>query len=199
MYKKENIMKRLIEAADKHRDLILSAERHIWQNPETGYKEWKTSKYLEEKFESLGYTLTRAGNIPGFITELDTGIPGPTLLILGELDSLICPNHPEADKETGAVHCCGHNAQCAALLGVAAALKEPGILDKFCGKIKLCAVPAEELLEIEFRSELRKNGKIKLLFIDTPINRSFFGPRENKGHEVSDADSCCTSFIWFIR
>ena len=82
-------------------------------------------------------------------------------MILGELDSIICPAHKDADKVTGAVHSCGHNAQCAALLGIAAALKEPGILDKFSGSIRLCAVPAEELLEIEYRNELKKQGKIK--------------------------------------
>lgn len=154
-------MKNLIERVDGYRELILSAERHIWQNPETGYKEWKTSKYLEEQLERLGYTLHRAGDIPGFTTELDTGRKGPTLLILCELDSLICPNHPEADKTTGAVHCCGHNAQCAALLGVAAALSEKGALDKLCGKIRLCAVPAEELIEIEYRNSLMRDGVIK--------------------------------------
>ncbi len=41
------------------------------------------------------------------------------------------------------------------------ALKEPGILKKFCGKIRLCAVPAEELLEIEYRTQLKKQGIIK--------------------------------------
>ena len=73
----------------------------------------------------MGYKLNKAGDIPGFTTEIDTGREGPTLLILGELDSLICPNHPDADKETGAVHCCGHSAQSAALLGIAAALSDP--------------------------------------------------------------------------
>ncbi|MBR6569363.1 MAG: M20/M25/M40 family metallo-hydrolase, partial [Clostridia bacterium] len=92
---------------------------------------------------------------------IDTGRPGPELLILGELDSIICPNHPEADPKTGAVHSCGHNAQCAALIGVAAALREPGALDGLCGRIRLCAVPAEELLEIEYRSQLRADGKIR--------------------------------------
>lgn len=154
-------MQNLTGRVDKYRDLILGAERHIWKNPETGYKEWKTTKYLGEEFEKLGYTVTRAGNIPGFYTVIDTGRPGPGLLILGELDSLICPDHPESDKETGAVHCCGHHAQCAALLGVAAALSEPGALDGLCGKIKLCAVPAEELIEIEYRTGLKKDGTIK--------------------------------------
>lgn len=152
---------KLFSMVEKHRDLILEAEREIWSHPETGYKEWKTSAYLEKQFEALGYTLTRAGNIPGFVTDIDTGRPGPKVVVFGELDSLICTDHPEADPETGAVHACGHNAQCAALLGLAAALKEEGALDGLSGSIRLCAVPAEELIEQEFREELVKKGIIK--------------------------------------
>jgi len=154
-------MRDFIAAAEKHTQLMLDAERYIWQNPETGYKEVKTSAYMAQIFRDLGYELTMAEGITGFYTTLDTGRPGPCVLILAELDSVICPAHPEADPETGAVHSCGHNAQCAALAGIAAALKEPGILDRLCGKIKLCAVPAEELLEIEFRTELKRAGKIR--------------------------------------
>ncbi len=156
-------MKNLANAVEKHRDLILETERYVWKHPETGYREFKTSKYLEERFEELGYELIKAGDIPGFYTVIDTGRPGPEILIMGELDSLICPNHKEADPETGYVHACGHNAQVAALVGVAAALKEPGICDRLCGKIRLCAVPAEELIEIEYRNALRNEGKIKYL------------------------------------
>ncbi|MBE5772237.1 MAG: amidohydrolase, partial [Clostridiales bacterium] len=154
-------MEHIIRAVDKHRKLILAAERHIWQTPETGYKEFKTSKYMEDRFEELGYDITRADGITGFYTVVDTGREGPELLILGELDSIICPAHPDADPVTGAVHSCGHNVQCAALLGIAAALKDPAVLEKLSGKIRLCAVPAEELLEIEYRSKLRAEGKIK--------------------------------------
>lgn len=151
----------LIDFVEKNKQLILDTERYIWANPETGYKEIKTSAYMEKVFKSLGYNLTMAEDIPGFYTVIDTGRPGPEVLVLAELDSIICPTHPDADPTTGAVHSCGHNAQCAALVGIAAALKEPGALDKLCGKIRLCAVPAEELLEIEYRSELKKQGKIK--------------------------------------
>jgi len=153
--------KRINDAVEKNRDLILNAERYIWKNPETGYKEFKTSKYLAEQFEALGYALTYAEGITGFYTVIDTGREGPEVMILGELDSIICPEHKDADPETGAVHSCGHNAQCAALLGIAAALKEPDALDGLCGRIRLCAVPAEELLEIEYRKELRAQGKIR--------------------------------------
>ena len=154
---------KIFSAVKKHRDLILAAERYIWNNPETGYREVKTTAYLAGEFEKLGYELVRPEDITGFYTTVDTGREGPTLLILAELDSVICPGHPECDKETGAVHSCGHHAQCAALLGIAAALKEPGMLDGLSGRIKLCAVPAEELLEIGYRTELRERGVIKYL------------------------------------
>ena len=156
-------MKDIITAVEKYQKLILDAERYIWKHPETGYKEFKTSAYMAEVFTSLGYDLVMADGITGFYTVVDTCKPGPEILILAELDSVICPEHKDADPVTGAVHSCGHNTQCAALIGIAAALKEPGILDKFCGKIRLCAVPAEELLEIEYRTGLKKEGKIKYL------------------------------------
>ena len=154
-------MEKIINAVDRHRALILEAERYIWKNPETGYKEFKTSKYMEDKFLELGYDIVKAEGITGFYADIDTGVDGPTLLILGELDSVICRTHPECDPETGAVHACGHNAQCAALLGIAAALKEPHMLDGLCGRIRLCAVPAEEFIELDYRKQLCKEGKIK--------------------------------------
>ena len=151
----------LAHAVDAEKDNVLAAERYIWRHPETGYREWNTHKYLKEHFERLGYTVTEAGNIPGFITELDTGRPGPTLGIFAEMDSLIVPTHPECDPKTGAVHACGHHAQSAAMVGIAAALKAPGALDGLCGKIRLLVVPAEELIELEYRTGLREAGTIR--------------------------------------
>ena len=154
-------MEKYIAMVEKHRQLILDALDYIWANPEIGYKEWKTHKYLKDAFEKLGYTLNEAGNIPGFVTTLDTGRPGPTVLVFGEMDGLTIPDHPAADPETGAVHACGHCCQVAALLGLAAALKEPGALDAMSGKIMLCAVPAEELIDLEDRQRMRNEGLIK--------------------------------------
>lgn len=153
--------KKITDAVEKHSKLIFDTERYVWNNPETGFNEWKSSKYLADIFENLGYTLTMAGNIPGFYTDIDTGRPGPKILILGELDALICNEHPEADPVTHAVHCCGHNAQCAALIGIAATLREDGVLDGLCGSVRLCAVPAEEGIEINYRQSLREKGIIR--------------------------------------
>ena len=153
-------MHKLIETVPQFEALMEKAFRFFWENPETGYREWKGHKYLSDAFRALGYELTEAGNIPGFYTDVDTGRPGPMVVVFGELDALICRTHPECDPETGAVHCCGHAAQAAALLGLAAALKEPGVLEGMCGTIRLMAVPAEELIEVEYREELRKQGII---------------------------------------
>lgn len=148
-------------AVEKNKQLILDAERYLWKHPETGYREWNTTAYLSGLYERLGYEVHLAGDIPGFYAVYDTGKPGPTVLVFGEMDALLCPTHEEADPETGAVHICGHHCQSAALLGLAAALKEPGVADGMCGKIKLCAVPAEETIENGFREELYQKGVIR--------------------------------------
>ena len=154
-------MQKFIDAVEKNGQLAKDAMQYLWENPETGYKEWKAHAYLAEKFRALGYELVEAGNIPGFYTDLDTGRPGPTVLVMVELDSLVCESHPDADPETGAVHACGHCCQAAGLLGVAAALKEPSVTDGWCGKIRLMATPAEELIEVEYREQLRAQGTVK--------------------------------------
>ncbi len=127
----------------------------------TGYEEWEASDYLAELYEKLGYTLKRAGNIPGFYTDVDTGRPGPKILLFCELDGLKIPDHPHANKETGAAHACGHHAQCAALYGVAAALRDPRVTAELCGSIRLCIVPAEEGADPGHLAELIKNGTIR--------------------------------------
>ena len=151
----------LVQNVEKHRQMILDAERWLWAHPQTGFTEGEAHNYLVEKYEALGYTLTLAGNIPGFYTEVDTGRPGPKLAIFGELDALDIANHPESVN--GMTHCCGHNGQSAALLGIAAALKEPGALDGLCGSIRLVAVPAEEMIQLAFREDLRKKGVIQYM------------------------------------
>ena len=151
---------KLLSYVEKHRELILETERYLWKHPEVGYKEWKTTEYLAEQFEKLGYTVTRPEDITGFVADLDTGRPGPRFAILGELDSLMCETHPEAVPETKAVHACGHHCQTTAMLGCAAALAEPGALDGMCGSIRFMAVPAEETIDLEYRARLMEEGKI---------------------------------------
>ncbi len=146
---------------DPQKDLIRRVERDLWRTPETGFREVRSTAYLAEVFRSLGYTPLLAGDIPGFIADLDTGRPGPTVAVLGELDALLCPTHPESAPDTGAVHACGHHAQGAFLAAVAAAMRSPGATDGLSGRIRFMAVPAEELIEIGYREGLIREGTIR--------------------------------------
>lgn len=67
----EPYIQKLIAAVDKHKDMIYDAGEFMWNNPETGFREWKATKYLEERYEALGYELIKAGNIPGFYTVIE--------------------------------------------------------------------------------------------------------------------------------
>ncbi len=175
MLNEGQIFKKILALAEENRKTILDAFFYIKENPETGFREVRTSKYMQSAFEKLGYRVVTANNIPGFYTVIDTGIEGPEILVLGEMDALICKEHPESDKITGAVHNCGHNAQCAALLGLAAILKDKDVLSSLCGKIRLCAVPAEEGIETEYREGLQKQGIIEYLNGKTEfLHRGYF-------------------------
>lgn len=159
----------------KYTDLIFSAEKFLWNHPEVGFCECNSSAYLSDKFMQFGYRPVMAGDIPGFYADIETGRPGPKLLCIAEMDALFCETHPNANPQTHAVHACGHHAQGAALLGIAAALKEADALAGLYGSIRLMAVPAEELIDLDSRLHLKEQGIIKYLNGKTEfMHRGFF-------------------------
>lgn len=148
-------------AIEKQRDFLYSIGTHIWNNPEPGYREEKTSAYLVETLKSLGLEVKSGLAMTGFRADIDTGRPGPTVAILGELDSLVLPNHPGCDKTTGAVHACGHNASATSLVGAAVGILQSGVIEHLSGKIAFIGTPAEEGIEMDYRKSLIDAGKIK--------------------------------------
>src|SRR5437764_28604 len=90
--------------------------------------EVRTSRLVAERLASLGVAVESGLALTGVKAILDSGRPGPTVAILGELDSVLCRDHPDHDPRTGAVHACGHNAQVASMFGAAVALRESGVL-----------------------------------------------------------------------
>ena len=49
------------------------------------------------------------------------------------------------------------------LIGAAIGLTKSGVLPSLAGRVVFMAVPAEEYIEVEFREQLRKEGKLSLL------------------------------------
>lgn len=135
----------------------------ILGHPEPGFKEKRTAALVAEKFTKLGIPFRDKLAITGIKGILKGRKDRPVVAVLGELDSLVVPDHPHADPATGAAHACGHNAQISMLIGVAMALAGTGVMPELDGSVALIAVPAEEYIEIEYRQALRKDGKIRYL------------------------------------
>ncbi|MCI0813027.1 MAG: amidohydrolase [Chloroflexi bacterium] len=152
-----------LTAIDAKSAELIGVAQHILNNPEPGFREEKTSRFVADKMREMGIPFQDGIALTGIKAILDTGRPGPTVAVIGELDSLKVLGHPHADPETAAAHACGHHCQIAMMLGAATGLQASGVLGHLSGRIALIAVPAEEYIEVEFRDELRRQGKIEFL------------------------------------
>ncbi|WP_338658127.1 amidohydrolase [Paraclostridium sordellii] len=159
MNKKE--LKRLVlEEIDKNKDKIIEAGRSIYKTPELGYKEVKSTKIASEFLKSLGVEVVDNIAVTGCMTSLNKDKDGPKIAVMGELDSVVCPDHKDAN-EIGNIHCCGHNIQVAGMLGCAVGIISSGVLKYLDGKIDFMAVPSEECIDLEFRKSLQEKNEIK--------------------------------------
>lgn len=160
---KQQMKQAVCAAIDKRRDEILAIGQDIFSHPELGYKETRTAGIVQRVFDELGFEYQSGLARTGLRTELKGGAEGPKLAVMGELDAVVCPKHPNADPKTGAAHSCGHNGQIAAMLGVAMALHDTDIMRELSGSVALFAIPAEEAVEIEWRKSLMDSGEIRFI------------------------------------
>ena len=151
------------DAINDRSEGLINLSKNIWDHPESGFREHRTAKLTSEYFISIGLEPRENIAITGVIARLETDRPGPHVAVMGELDSLIVPEHRNADPETGASHVCGHNIQIGNMLASAVGLSQPEVLSALSGTISFMAVPAEEYIEIEYREGLRQLGNIEFL------------------------------------
>jgi len=158
-----DLKERIAAVVESNRDDIVEVGETIMRNPELGFKEFETAALVQQKFDELELDYRAGLARTGVKARIDTGRPGPTLALIGELDALVVAGHPMENPETHAAHACGHNAQIAGLMGAAATLSDPTILRDLCGSIVLFAVPAEEYVEVEYRHGLVQDGELEFL------------------------------------
>ena len=163
MPSKEDLKRKAAEIIDAKADDLETIAKTILKNPEPGFRELKTAKLVAEQFAALGMQPRNGLAITGVRADASGSAPGPTMAVLGELDSLIVGEHPHSDPVTNAAHACGHHCQIAMMIGAAMALTNDDIVQNLAGRIAFMAVPAEEYIEIEFRDGLRQAGKIEFL------------------------------------
>ena len=150
---------KVVQAIEDNKDEIIKASRAIYSTPEFGYKEFKSTETAVSFLKDLGLEVEENIAVTGCKALLKGGKPGPNIAILGELDAISCVTHKDA-VETGAVHACGHSNQMGGLLGAALGLVKSGVLEELAGDVSIIATPSEEFVELEYRGQLREEGKI---------------------------------------
>ncbi|AVQ29702.1 MULTISPECIES: M20 family metallopeptidase [Fusobacterium] len=158
---KNELKERVVAAIEENKDIIIAAGRKIYSNPEFGYKEFETTKTVSDFFKNeLGLEVEEKIAYTGCRARINEDKSGPKVAILGELDGISCSEHPDANS-IGASHTCGHNVQIAGMLGAAVGLIKSGVFKELDGKVDFIATPAEEFIELAYRSKLKADGHIK--------------------------------------
>ena len=160
----EELKKRACEIIERNKKEIVDVAQQVLANPEAGFRETKTAQLVSRKFQEMGIQHETGLALTGLKGRITGGAgPGPSVAVIGELDSLVVTEHPHADPETGAAHACGHHCQIGMMLGATMGLLAPEVLSHLSGSIVPFAVPAEEFIEVEQRLEMRKQGKLEFL------------------------------------
>ncbi|MEJ5963836.1 M20 metallopeptidase family protein [Pedobacter immunditicola] len=126
---------------------VVSARQHLHANPELSFKEFETSKFIQEKLNAWGipYTIMADTGVVGLIKG---DLPSDKVIALrADMDALPIQeanDKPYASKNNGVMHACGHDVHSSSLLGTAFILSK--LKDQFAGTIKLIFQPGEEIL-----------------------------------------------------
>lgn len=148
---------------DEQAEQIKKIGRQIWHNPELGFKEVKTAQLVLDTLESLRIPCRTAIALTGVKGTLKGRSSVGTVGVAGELDCVVCPEHPDADIASGGAHSCGHHAQVAIALGCVIGLAASGVMQWLDGDVQFLGIPAEEYVELDYRDRLVKQGKVPFM------------------------------------
>jgi aminobenzoyl-glutamate utilization protein B len=132
-----------------HADRFGAISRQIWETPEVGYHETKSSPLLQQELRANGFEVKAgvAGMPTGFVASFGSG--KPVIALMGEFDAL--PGLSQKDIPTlspvvdgGPGHGCGHNLLGSASALAAVAIKEEMQARGLKGTIRYYGTPAEE-------------------------------------------------------
>jgi len=156
---KEEFKQNCVQRIDDHKADIIAIGDEIFAHPELGFKEERTAALVRQTLDGLGIPHQDQLALTGVRGNLKGRRSDVRVMVMGELDAVICPLHPQADLRTGAAHSCGHNSQIASMLGAAIGLAP--LVSELDGDVAFVAVPAEEYVELEYRERLKEDGKIR--------------------------------------
>lgn len=148
------------QTIEKNQRMIEAFGSVLVSTPELGFKEVKSSAYIREQFQALGLEMQESFALTGVKALLKGRSSHANICLLSELDAVISPENPLAAPD-GAAHACGHSTQSTQVYAAAIALTE--LQKDLDGDVTFMAVPAEEFLDLQYRLQLREEGKISYL------------------------------------
>ena len=135
----------LLEAARALQDHTVEIRRTIHAEPELGLQLPVTQATVLDALTGLGLDVTTGQSTTSVVADLDTGRPGPTVLLRGDMDALPLQEDLDIDFRSahdGRMHACGHDAHVAMLAAAARLLSEHR--DELSGRVRFMFQPGEE-------------------------------------------------------
>ena len=123
----------------------IAMRRDLHAHPELGNDLPRTQQKVLDALEGLDLSVTTGTALSSVTAVLDTGRPGPTVLLRGDMDALPMPEDTNVDFRStidGVMHACGHDAH-TAMLAMSARLLSARRSD-LNGKVVFMFQPGEE-------------------------------------------------------
>lgn len=125
---------------------VIEWRRHLHRNPEVSYKEVKTSAFVAERLQRMGWHVRSGIGGYGVVADLDGAAPGKRIALRADMDALPIQDLKQTEYTStvpGVMHACGHDGHTASLLGAAEWLAQTKA--SWTGSVRLLFQPAEEV------------------------------------------------------
>jgi len=131
--------------AKEFKNDLVKFRRYLHENPELSFREFETSKYIQQQLKDIGIEYTVMATT-GVVAIIKGKNPASRVIALrADMDALPITEQNEVDyksKNIGVMHACGHDVHSACLLGAAKILQHTK--DKWDGTVKCIFQPGEE-------------------------------------------------------
>lgn len=138
----QNKIKKL---AAEYANEFIEVRHHLHAHPELSYKEFETSKFVQQKLTEFGIE-NKVLATTGVVGLIKGKNPGKKIIALrADLDALPITEENTVEyksQNAGKMHACGHDVHTACLLGAAKILNQTK--DEWEGTVKLIFQPGEE-------------------------------------------------------
>ena len=148
----------LIDSLTEQRSGLIRLGRTLFDCPEVGFREEKTAAHLLAFFQDNGIACTGGLSLTGVRAVIgDPDGPGYHIVLAADMDAL----YAGSGEDKCVIHSCGHSIQVADMAFALKLIGESGLLDETGGSVTFIATPAEEFIDLEYREELIRTGKIR--------------------------------------